>query len=41
MRQGKAEDQSETKHTAGTREESLQVSVLSPSLNRTFHASPA
>ncbi|NXW19121.1 NEK5 kinase, partial [Circaetus pectoralis] len=30
VKQGKAEDQSETKHTAGTREESLQVSVLSP-----------
>ncbi|NWQ89927.1 NEK5 kinase, partial [Burhinus bistriatus] len=41
VRQGKAEDQSETKDTAGTGEESLQVSVISPSLNRTFHASPA
>ncbi|NXF48648.1 NEK5 kinase, partial [Oceanites oceanicus] len=41
VRQGKAEDQSETNATAGTREESLQVSVPSPSLNRTFYASPA
>ncbi|KAF1443639.1 Serine/threonine-protein kinase Nek5, partial [Pygoscelis papua] len=41
VRQGKAEDQSETKGTAGTEEESLQVSVPSPSLNRNFYASPA
>ncbi|NXI99034.1 NEK5 kinase, partial [Psophia crepitans] len=41
VQQGKAEDQSETKDTAGTEEESLQVSVPSPSLNRTFYASPA
>ncbi|KAF1478045.1 Serine/threonine-protein kinase Nek5, partial [Eudyptula minor novaehollandiae] len=36
VRQGKAEDQSETKGTAGTGEESVQVSVPSPSLNRNF-----
>ncbi|KAF1490525.1 Serine/threonine-protein kinase Nek5, partial [Pygoscelis antarcticus] len=41
VRQGKAEDQSETKGTAGTEEESLQVSAPSPSLNRNFYASPA
>ncbi|NXT39596.1 NEK5 kinase, partial [Pelecanoides urinatrix] len=39
--QGQAEDQSETKGTTGTREESLQVSVPSPTRNRTFYASPA
>ncbi|KAF1667791.1 Serine/threonine-protein kinase Nek5, partial [Aptenodytes patagonicus] len=38
VRQGKAEDQCETKGTAGTGEESLQVSVSSPSLNRNFYA---
>ncbi|NXQ91769.1 NEK5 kinase, partial [Nyctibius grandis] len=38
VRQGKAEDQSETKDTAGTREESLQVPVPSPTLNRTLYA---
>ncbi|NXV76334.1 NEK5 kinase, partial [Atlantisia rogersi] len=37
VRQGKAEDQSETKDPAGTGEESLQVSVPSPSLNRTCY----
>ncbi|KAF1608035.1 Serine/threonine-protein kinase Nek5, partial [Eudyptes chrysolophus] len=36
VRQGKAVDQSETKGTAGTGEESLQVSVPSLSLNRNF-----
>ncbi|KAF1573166.1 UNVERIFIED_CONTAM: Serine/threonine-protein kinase Nek5, partial [Eudyptes robustus] len=36
VRQGKAEDQSETKGTAGTGEESLQVLVPSLSLNRNF-----
>ena len=41
VRQGKAEDHSETKDAAGTREESLQVSVPSRSLNRTFYTSPA
>ncbi|NWW85676.1 NEK5 kinase, partial [Rhynochetos jubatus] len=41
LRQGKAEDGSETKDTAGTGEESLQVSVPSPHLTRTFYASPA
>ncbi|NWW52293.1 NEK5 kinase, partial [Pedionomus torquatus] len=40
VRQGKAEDQSENKDTAGTGEESFQVSVLSPTLNRTLYASP-
>ncbi|NXK03868.1 NEK5 kinase, partial [Herpetotheres cachinnans] len=40
VRQGKAEDQSEMKDTAGTGEESLQVSVSSPSLNRIFYANP-
>ncbi|NWH28247.1 NEK5 kinase, partial [Grus americana] len=41
VRQGKAEDQSEIKDTAGTGKESLQVSVPPPSLKRTFYASIA
>ncbi|NXX81434.1 NEK5 kinase, partial [Urocolius indicus] len=36
--QGKAEDESETKDTAGTAEESLQVSVPSFTVDRTFYA---
>ncbi|NXU75891.1 NEK5 kinase, partial [Oreotrochilus melanogaster] len=38
VRQGKAEDQSEMKDTARTREESFQVLVPSLCLNRTFYA---
>ncbi|NXJ68771.1 NEK5 kinase, partial [Rostratula benghalensis] len=37
--QGKAEGQSETKDTAGTGKESFQVSLPSPTLDRTFYAS--
>ncbi|NXK20121.1 NEK5 kinase, partial [Arenaria interpres] len=38
--QGKAEDRSETKDTAGKGEELLQVSVPSPTLNGTFYVHP-